>query len=481
LDWLERNALYVVAVAAAIIASLGGAAAHLSQDGWLALLAGRLIAQHGIPHHDTLTVMAHGARWVDQQWLGQLTLYGLYRAGGYALVVVAYVALAAAALAMAIAAARHIGGSERHIVWVLPLATLFYIATAVTIRTQGFGYPLFVAVLWLLASEVRSPTRRRVYLVFPLLIVWGNLHGSVTMGVGVAVLYGLNLLFHEACSTGIRGLARPGGLAFIIGAPLCLLATPYGVSIASYYHSTLLNSQFSKLVTEWRPVTSVMALAIPFLLLVGTTIWLLGRSGRRTPAFDHTVLLMLALGGILAVRNITWFGLATIVLLPATIGQIAGTKTPQPRRRRLNLSLAFGALACAAVSVAATAAKPASWFEHTYDQRTVGAVARILAHDPSAKIFADVRYADWLVWHDPAIAGHIAYDTSFELLTPSQLASIATLTQARLPGAPDTTGPYAAMVLDPQNKTTNRYLLDRPGVKVVLRSKKVIVATKPVT
>jgi MFS family permease len=473
LDGLERNALYLVVVAAAIIVSLGGAAAHLSQDGWLALLAGRLIAQHGIPHHDTLTVMAHGARWIDQQWLGQLALYGLYRVGAYALVVVAYVALAAAALTMAIAAARNIGGTERHIVWVLPLATLFYIATAVTIRTQGFGYPLFVAVLWLLASEVRSPTRRRVYLVFPLLIVWGNLHGSVTMGVGIAVVFGLSLLFHEVRSTGIRGFTDRG-IVFAIGAPLCLLATPYGISIASYYHSTLLNSQFSKLVTEWRPVTSVMALAIPFLLLVGTTIWLLGRSGRRTPAFDHAVLLMLALGGILAVRNITWFGLATIVLLPATIGQIAGTDTPQPRRRRLNLSLAFGALACAAIAVAATAAKPASWFEHTYDQRTVGAVARILAHDPSAKIFADVRFADWLVWHDPAIAGHIAYDTSFELLTPSQLASIATL-------APETTGPYAAMVLDPQNKTANRYLLDRPRVTVVLRSKKVIVATKPVT
>jgi hypothetical protein len=269
-------------------------------------------------------------------------------------------------------------------------------------------------------------------------------------------------------------------LIFVAGAPLCLLATPYGASIVTYYHATLLNSAFGKLVTEWRPVTSVMVLAVPFLIFVAATIWLLGRAGSRTPAFDHAALLMLALGGILAVRNITWFGLGALILLPATIGQVARRRPVAPRRRKVNVSLASASLSLAVLAVIATFAHPASWFERTYDARTVGAVARILERNPSAKIFADVRFADWLVWRNPAIAGHIAYDTSFELLTSRQLSELSTLTLERAPGTRDLLAPYATLVLDPKNKASNRLLLARPGVRVVLRSKRVIVATKPI-
>jgi hypothetical protein len=480
IDWIETHALFVAAVAAVVVLSLAGAAAHLSQDGWLALVAGRIIAQHGIPQHDVLAVMTHGVRWVDQQWLSQLAIYGLQRFGGYALFVVAYVALTAIGLSIAVAAARALGATERHVVAVLPAAAFFYLATAVSIRTQGFGYPLFAATLWLLAAEVRKPTRRRVYLVFPLLMLWANLHGSVTMGVGLAVLYGATLLAGSVRTSGLRGLAHGRGLIFVAGAPLCLLATPYGASIVTYYHATLMNSAFGKLVTEWRPVTSVMLLAVPFLIFVAATIWLLGRAGSTTPAFDHAALLMLALGGILAVRNITWFGLGALILLPATIGQVAKRRPLAPRRRKVNLSLASTSLAVAALAVIATFAHPATWFERTYDARTVSAVARILHRDPAAKIFADVRFADWLVWHDPALGGHIAYDTSFELLTSRQLTALSTPTVARAPGTPDLVAPYSVLVLDPKNKASNRLLLARPGVRVVLRSKRVIVATKPV-
>ncbi|HLB19377.1 MAG TPA: hypothetical protein VK613_09620, partial [Gaiellaceae bacterium] len=192
-DRLAQHALFVAVVAAAIVLSLIGSATHLAQDSYLALVAGRIIAQHGIPHHDFLTVWAHGAKWVDQQWLAQLLIYELQRIGGYALFVVVYVGLTAVALGMAVLAALRLGGTERGLIRVLPLSTFFFLVTAVSIRTQGFGYPLFVGTLWLLASEVRTPTERRVYLVFPLLILWANMHGSVTIGLGVAVLYGLSL------------------------------------------------------------------------------------------------------------------------------------------------------------------------------------------------------------------------------------------------------------------------------------------------
>ena len=53
--------------------------------------------------------------------------------------------------------------------------------------------------------------------------------------------------------------------------------------------STLLNPAFSKLVTEWRPVTSVMLLGIPFLVLVGVVVMtLVSRQIHRTLATINT-------------------------------------------------------------------------------------------------------------------------------------------------------------------------------------------------
>lgn len=475
--WLESHALFIAAVAAVVVLSLAGIPAHLAQDGWLALVAGRIIAQHGIPHHDLLTVMAHGVRWNDQQWLAQLLMYGLYRLGGLALMTVLYVLLTGVAFAMSIAAARRLGAEDRHVTAVLPLGAFFYLATAVSIRTQGFAYPLFVGLLWLLAAEVRRPTRR-AYVVFPMLILWANLHGSVTLGAGIAFLYGACLLVQGFLDSRWAGLRSGRGWAFVIGSPLCLLVTPYGLSILSYYRATLFNSEFGKLVSEWQPVTAYMILAVPLLVVIVGTIWALGRSGRRTPAFNQVVLIVLALGAVDAVRNITWFGLALVILLPATLTGVLRSKPPAARRPRLNVTLAGASIALILMMLVTTLGRPASWFERTYPAHAVSVVNSLMNRDPSAKVFADVRYADWLVWHDSALAGHIAYDTSFENLTLKQLKSLNQLGQALLPGQRDPLTPYSVLVLYPKNKSTNRILLTRTHAHVVFRSKRVLIATK---
>ena len=479
--WMEANALYIAAVAAVVVMSAAGVPAHLSQDGWLALVAGRIIAEHGIPFHDYLTVMAYARPWHDQQWLAQLVIYELYQLGGMALFTIFYVVMTGLSFAGAIAVARSLGADDRHITWMLPIGGFFYLATAVSIRTQGFAYPLFVATLWLLATAVRRPDDRRVYLVFPMLVLWANLHGSVTLGVGMAVIYGALLLVEGVRARGWGGLAHRRGLAFVIGGPLCLLITPYGLSIIAYYRATLFNPEFSKLVTEWQPVTAYMILAVPLLLLIVATVWAIGRSGVKTPAFDQLVLIVLALGAIFAVRNITWFGLAVMMLLPATITGLARRKPPAPRRTRLNVAIAWTSVTLVLVAIVVTAARPASWFERTYPTRAVSVVEGVMARAPATKVFADVRFADWLVWHDPKLAGHIAYDTSFELLTDNQLSSLAHIGVALLPGSHDILAPYSLLVLNPADRGTNRIVLAQTHAHVILRTKRVLIATKAAT
>jgi MFS family permease len=486
--WTEAKAMFIVCVAAVIVISLQGIPSHFSQDGWLGLIAGRQIAAHGIPQHDYFTHMAYGVRWVDQQWLAQLAMYELERLGGMQLLTVVYVLIAGAAAAAAVAAARSLGGEDLHVLIALVAGAVFYLATAITIRTQGFAYPLFVATLWLLASEIRSPIRRRrVYWVFPMLVVWANLHGSVTLGVGLAILYGVAQLVAGVSARGVTGLRDPRSWAFIVISPLTLLATPYGTAIVHYYRATLANPQFSRIVTEWKPVTSVPVLAIPLFAMIAGTLYTFVRGFVRVraevkhpPLFDVLVLVALAVGAVDAVRNITWFGLAVVILLPAAITQMRDGLASPLRRARVNRLLAIAMTAIAALAAVAIVTRPDSWFTSTYPSRAVPKLKSLIARDPNVKIFADVRYSDWLIWKNPQLfSGRVAYDTSLELLTPSQLSQISDPV-AGPKGRGGLLAPYGVWVLYPSNKQSNRELLKRPGVHVVMRTAKVIIVTHPV-
>jgi hypothetical protein len=498
LNRLEAQAMFVVGVISVLVVCLATIPTHLAQDGWLALVAGRVIAAHGVPQHDYLTVMAHGVRWIDQQWLSQLIMYELVHTVGLAGMTFVYVIVSTAAFAVALLAASSLGAQGRHMLFVLPAAGLFYLATAVSIRTQGFAYPLFVAVLWLLAAEFprasaaaargRAPTARgeprrllrrdrRVYLVFPLLIVWANVHGSATMGVGLASLYGLVTLVGGVRRDRLRGLRNRRGWAFLVLSPLTLFATPYGTAMGHYYAVTLMNPEFSKMVTEWRPITATPVLAVPLAALMLATAWVLVRGRRRTPAFDVVVLVVLAAGAVDAVRNVTWFGLAVMMLLPPAISRMCGDRPAPLRRARVNLVLAIVMIVAAAGATAAVLSRPTTWFTSTYPSATVTAVDRMLAADPQARIFADVHYADWLVWQQPDLAGRIAYDTSLELLTRRQLGAIALISGTPTRAGLQAMQPYAIWLLNPGNRRADRVLLRQPGVQIVVRNRRVIVAT----
>src|SRR5690349_16675217 len=106
LGWVEREAFPLAISALYLIVLLLAMPAELLQDGWRTLVVGRDIAALGVPHHETLTVMAHGVRWVDQQWLAQWLFYELFTAGGYRLILLVHVALLSSAFGLAILAAR---------------------------------------------------------------------------------------------------------------------------------------------------------------------------------------------------------------------------------------------------------------------------------------------------------------------------------------------------------------------------------------
>ena len=157
-------------------------------DSWLNLMAGREVVENGLPSRDEITVYGLGATWTDQQWLAQVFMYGVYSLGGFALLSIVTCFFVTGAFGLAAAASRSLGAGPRAI-WLLFLPVLISAAIGWTIRAQMLALPLYTGLLWLLATEARLPTRR-VWLAFPLLVIWANVHGSVVLGALLVMLLG---------------------------------------------------------------------------------------------------------------------------------------------------------------------------------------------------------------------------------------------------------------------------------------------------
>jgi hypothetical protein len=126
----------------------------------------------------------------------------------------------------------------------------------------------------------------------------------------------------------------------------------------------------------------------------------------------------------------------------------------------------------------ATFAHPSSWFQSTYDKRAITTVRSLMAHDPSDRIFADVHFADWLLWADPSLAGHLAYNASFELLPSRDLQAVANFDDGYTRRYAQAIAPYHVVIAYPVNTKETRAVRSLPGTHVIRHNKKILVATR---
>jgi len=465
----EEYILVVLLAGFALIFLLVFPPALLVNDSWLNLVSGREVIENGLPSHDELTVYGHGATWTDQQWLAQVFMYGVYSLGGYALLSIMACASVVGAFAIAAAASRSLGAGPRAI-WVLFLPVLVSAALGWTIRAQMLTLSLYTALLWLLAAQARRPTRH-VWLAMPLLIVWGNMHGSAALGALLVMLLG----GYELVRSRGRSWARSGAL--VILAPLAVLLTPYGpLATARYYHLLLVDPPFAGQVTEWawpKPATNPASFYVLLAISIPLVIW--GR--RRLTAFDVGVLALTLVGALTAIRGIPWFAFACMVFIPVAIGRRLESKNPGEPRRQLNTALCVGLSAAVAISAAALFLRSDTWFEDYWPREPADAIQEALK--PGDRLFGGDRFSDWLLWRIPELRGRMSYDVRFELYDKEFFHRLALYNYATGAGWKTFADGYRIIVVDETIRSHTRDFLREPGARVIYRNKELTVIERP--
>ncbi len=467
LESIEENALAVIVLGSFTLLMLLALGPHLMViDGWMTLVAGREVATVGIPDRDTIAVLTHGAQWTDQQWLGQLVLYLGWRIGDLGLTVVSTTAAVIGAYTLTLVGARRRGATP--LAWSVVFGLAVFAAPwSWQVRAQTLALPLFAAVTWLLV-EARDGVSRRTFVVWPLLVVWANIHGSVVLGVGLTVALALTQLVRR------RATAATALLAGV--ACLTPFATPYSPGrILDYYRLFLVDRPFAGIVREWER-TGLEVITVVFWALALLAVVTVALRWRRLSAFELVVLAITLVGAVQALRGIVWFVLACMLVLPAALTRTTGRTAPVRRGPNrviaaVMLVLVLGGVGFALVRTDERVARATS-LEGL-------AAVRAATADRGVTVWAANGVADWLLWSAPDLRGRVSSDARFELLTPDQFDAIVAWTRQTGRSWDAVTRPYHVIVLDEDaSEKRLRMLAAEPGTRIVFHDDWMTVALR---
>ncbi|MGH2914260.1 MAG: hypothetical protein ACRDMX_04655 [Solirubrobacteraceae bacterium] len=450
--WTTLAAVALAGALALLIAD--GDLRVLQADGYKALYDGRWIATHGIPHTDLLSAVHHGRRWVDGEWLGELIYYETWRLGGYPLAAL-LAGLSIASAYMILAALLRRRGISAGATILLTAYALLGLVDWEFLRAQDLALPLFALLLaiCLLDSERPQPGPRLLLLV-GVLAVWANIHGSVLLGACLATAYLLWRSATSARSGSRRSAAGCLGLACI--AALTPIATPYGPGVVHYYLEFVGNPAQHVLSAEGRspsfPGGAFFAVYLPLALVACVTIRSIV-TRRSAPGLLLAACAITGVGASLRIGNLPWHTIVTALLvaeltrtwLPVRWLPVRWLPVTPPRASRL-IAATILAAGIWLLVIASLALRSPRGYEADTPLRVVGAVASGASQHPCWLILADTLDAAALLWHEPQLAGRIAYDARAELFSPATMARWAVFQSGSSPGWTSSISGYQVLV-----------------------------------
>jgi hypothetical protein len=121
-----------------------------------------------------------------------------------------------------------------------------------------------------------------------------------------------------------------------------------------------------------------------------------------------------------------WFALAAACLLPPLLGRVLAEREAKEGFNRL---LGLCGIAIAITVFGAVAARSDAGLK---PYPPAGAAAAAQAAGGNGRVYATLKYADWLLWEQPHLTGRVAFDARVELLTTPQIANIADVVGGRI-------------------------------------------------
>src|SRR3954451_6833587 len=189
----SRRGLYLIVALVVLVAGVCLCAdRQRSGDMYLLLFSGRYVVDAGPVGHDPFPTIEHGADWLNQQGLSEVSFYGAYKAIGITGITMLYAIVLALPLGIALALVRRKSAAAMALLVALYVPGLFAI-----IHPRAAGFTLVIFALLLAAVAIAcelEPARGRIKpgwalaSIPPLFALWANLHGGFIAGLALIAL-----------------------------------------------------------------------------------------------------------------------------------------------------------------------------------------------------------------------------------------------------------------------------------------------------
>jgi hypothetical protein len=359
-------------------------------DFWWHLKTGQYIwEKHSLPVPDPFaytTAMAHPAYAGEErtrdfnlthEWLAQALFYLIYRAAGFGgMVLFRAVALTAFCALAGLVAWRRCGGFYG------PLAAA--LATAGVASEFAVDRPYVITFLLLASTIAILETRRWMWLLPPLFLIWANCHGGYFLGWVVVAAYSAEALFSTW-----RKRPLPNARRLWMVSAVSVLASgvnPNGfriLQILLYYRSSYMTSR----LLEWAPPRLWPPREFTVLLFGAAALLLWAR--RRSRLVDWLLFAAFALAGLSAQRNAFLIGFLAPVLIVSYF----------PWKPRLPVIAQYAAAALVVGGLGAGIARGSFFQLRAAEWRyPAGAADFLLAHHFTEPLFNTYEYGGYLIW-----------------------------------------------------------------------------------
>lgn len=394
------------------------------------ILAGDRLLSTGFPSSDWLSFSFMGKPWIAHQWLGECAMSLLHRLGGLDALVVA----TSAGLALLLAWLFHRlveGGLERR--YALLATAVCFLASSLHFHVRPHLFSI-IAFAWLYQTLVDFEAGRvglvRLVWLWPLFLVWVNVHGAVVGGLATVALAAAAWLaaWMAGWSSPVRSTRDAAALtALLVAFAASVLLNPYGLELPRTWSAILRSPGLAQTFVEHGSIVrtgswQVLLLAALYgSALIGTgrltvtallpTVWLVLAFGRIRHAPFFAVAATLALPGLLPrSRAISWLAGRGVQVLSPTV--------PQPRRfpRACVMAAAVGLAITGAVHHGAGRHEPfiAQLQPRFWPMELVPALRSAAADLPvGAPILNDIPFGGFIAYHAPTL--RVFVDDRWEL------------------------------------------------------------------
>jgi hypothetical protein len=292
-------------------------------DIWWHLKLGQEVWQtHAVPNADHWSFTVYGKPWIAHEWLSQLFLYTVWRAGGFEALQLWLCLLSSGIVVMVYVLCRRYCGNPT-VAALGGFLAFFFGTIGFSIRPQLVGFALLVIEL-LLLERAWSGRPRLLWCLPPLFALWVNCHGSYMLGLGILCAASL-CAWKARRGPGVRLLA-----GVLVSSAAALVINPVGFKLLAYPLDPFLHEHTSMtFVQEWLPLTTQDIRGIG-LFVVLSALLVAGLTGKaRATAFELMVLIPVSFLAIRHTRMVFVFG---IICAPIVCRIVAGLISPAKPR-----------------------------------------------------------------------------------------------------------------------------------------------------